>query len=259
MIFPDWGTAPDTAPEEALPLFREWAVDWENGCFALRRGEPYLVSGDEALKIWVTRALRPESQRFRYTAWSADYGNELTLLLGGCVDQGILESQVRQYVRTRCWRVPTSGRWTGSPSRRRGAGWRPGSPCTPSMRSLPRKRRFRSDDQGRNAAAADSRLHRPRQRRRGHLCRRRAPCLRRWNGAALEHGDRRTGTAGLCVLRCGGVAHRRVRRPGVRPQGGGDGRGTARPDAGGAGRHPRPPATPTTTPRGADRRRTSCG
>lgn len=44
-------------------------------------------------------ALRPESQRFRYTAWSADYGNELTLLLGGCVDQGILESQVRQYVR----------------------------------------------------------------------------------------------------------------------------------------------------------------
>ena len=58
MIFPDWGTVPDTAPEEALPLFREWAVDWENGCFALRRGEPYLVSGDEALKIWVTRALR---------------------------------------------------------------------------------------------------------------------------------------------------------------------------------------------------------
>ena len=62
MIFPDWGTAPDTAPEEALPLFREWAVDWENESFALRRGEPYLVSGDEALKIWVTRALRPESQ-----------------------------------------------------------------------------------------------------------------------------------------------------------------------------------------------------
>ena len=38
MIFPDWGTAPDTAPEETLPLFREWAVDWENRCFALRRG-----------------------------------------------------------------------------------------------------------------------------------------------------------------------------------------------------------------------------
>ena len=39
MIFPDWGMAPDTAPEETLPLFREWAVDWENESFALRRGE----------------------------------------------------------------------------------------------------------------------------------------------------------------------------------------------------------------------------
>ena len=100
MIFPDWGQNPATVSEEtALPLFREWAVDWENQTFALRNGQPYLVSGDEALKIWVTKALRPESERFRYTAWSADYGNELASLLGGCVDQGILESQVRQYVR----------------------------------------------------------------------------------------------------------------------------------------------------------------
>ena len=67
MIFPDWGTAPDTAPEEALPLFREWAVDWENGCFALRRGEPYLVSGDEALKIWAARRWRWARAAFRRT------------------------------------------------------------------------------------------------------------------------------------------------------------------------------------------------
>ena len=100
MIFPDWGSLPETVQAETeLPLFTEWAVDWENGSFSLRNGAPYLVFGDEALKIWVTRALRPESERFRYTAWSADYGNELALLLGGCVDQGILESQVRQYVR----------------------------------------------------------------------------------------------------------------------------------------------------------------
>ena len=100
MIFPDWGETPETvSEEEVLPLFREWAVDWENRSFALRNGQPYLVSGDEALKIWVTKALRPESKRFIYTAWSTDYGNELASLLGGCVDQGILESQVRQYVR----------------------------------------------------------------------------------------------------------------------------------------------------------------
>lgn len=98
MIFPDWGEAPATE-EAALPLFREWAVDWEQNAFARRNGEMYLVSGDEALKIWVTRALHPESRRFYYTAWSHDYGNELETLLGGCVDQGILESQVGRGIR----------------------------------------------------------------------------------------------------------------------------------------------------------------
>lgn len=98
MIFPDWGTLPPEA-EQAAPLLTEWAVDWERGSFAPRGGRFYTVSGLEALKIWVARALRPESRRFLYTAWSWDYGNELEELLGGCVDQGILESRLRQYIR----------------------------------------------------------------------------------------------------------------------------------------------------------------
>ena len=77
----------------------EWAVDWEAGGFALRNGRFYTVTGIEALKIWVYRALHQESERFRYSAWSWDYGNELGTLLGGCVDRGILESRLRQYIR----------------------------------------------------------------------------------------------------------------------------------------------------------------
>ena len=54
MIFPDWGSLPETVQAETeLPLFAEWDVDWENGTFSLRNGAPYLVFGDEALKIWV--------------------------------------------------------------------------------------------------------------------------------------------------------------------------------------------------------------
>jgi len=98
VIFPDWGTLPPEEGED-LPLLVEWAVDWEAGRFALRNGAFYTVSGLEALKIWTARALRPESRRFLYTAWSWDYGNELEELLGGCVDQGILESRLRQYIR----------------------------------------------------------------------------------------------------------------------------------------------------------------
>ena len=99
MIFPDWGESPAQAEGSSLPLYTEWAMDWEAGAFSLQGGRPYTVTGTEALRTWVTCALHPDSQRFCLTAHSHDYGNEFAELLGGVTDQGILESQVRQYVR----------------------------------------------------------------------------------------------------------------------------------------------------------------
>ena len=86
MIFPDWGESPVTTGTAALPLYTEWAVDWDAGGFALRDGLPYTVTGTEALKIWVECALHPQSMRFLYTAHTHDYGNELSGLLGGVPD-----------------------------------------------------------------------------------------------------------------------------------------------------------------------------
>lgn len=98
MIFPDWGTA-DVRSAADLPLYREWAVDWEKGCFALRNGKPYLISGAEALKIWVKCALHGESVRYLYSAHSGDYGNRLEELLGESMDRGILENRLRKEIR----------------------------------------------------------------------------------------------------------------------------------------------------------------
>ena len=99
MLFPDWGESPARSEPAALPLYTEWAVDWETGAFALRNGRPYPVTGTEALKIWVRCALHPESERFRFTAHTHDYGNEFAALLGGVTDQGSLESRLRQTIR----------------------------------------------------------------------------------------------------------------------------------------------------------------
>ena len=98
MIFPDWGeSARTTSAGAELPLYTEWAVDWDAGALALRDGEPYTVSGTEALKTWVRLALTPDNARFLYSAHSHDYGNELLEVLGET--GGILESRVRQYIR----------------------------------------------------------------------------------------------------------------------------------------------------------------
>jgi len=100
MIFPDWGVTAQTTPsQQPLPLYQEWAVDWEQGCFALRNGSPYLLSGNPALQIWVRCALHPGSVRFVHSAHSAEYGNRLTAILGSYTDRGILESQLRREIR----------------------------------------------------------------------------------------------------------------------------------------------------------------
>lgn len=117
MIFPDWGTAPETN-ESPLPLFREWAVDWESGALALRGGEPYTLEGTEAVKLWVRLGARTQgAARWRYSAHSGDYGNELASLLGRSGDAGIRESLLkRTHHRGRCSSARTSRAWRASRS-----------------------------------------------------------------------------------------------------------------------------------------------
>lgn len=99
MMFPDWSGGVTEVDREPLPLYTEWAMDWEGGAFALRNGQPYTVTGDEALRIWARCALHPESVRFLYSAHSADYGNQLVELLSERAEQGVLESLVEREVR----------------------------------------------------------------------------------------------------------------------------------------------------------------
>ena len=55
MIFPDWENLLETAQAEVeLPLFAEWAVDWETGGFALRDGKPYTVTTNKNITITQT-------------------------------------------------------------------------------------------------------------------------------------------------------------------------------------------------------------
>ena len=98
MIFPDWGEVGAKSAAE-LPIYTDWAVDWEQGTFALRNGQPYLISGVQALKNWVRCALHGESERYRFSAHSAEYGNCLAELMGEGGDRGILENRLKKEIR----------------------------------------------------------------------------------------------------------------------------------------------------------------
>ena len=81
--------------DNALPLFREYAYDYENNCLRLRNGQTYLVEGNEALRIWIFKALTTE--RFRYTAYDSAYGSEIDTLIGGLNSRVIL-SELKRFI-----------------------------------------------------------------------------------------------------------------------------------------------------------------
>lgn len=60
----------------SLPLFKIWAWDFDKDCFQYDgNGHRILLSGNDALKVWIYKVLRTE--RFVWLAYSRKYGIEL--------------------------------------------------------------------------------------------------------------------------------------------------------------------------------------
>lgn len=79
--YPFTGTVTANTYTSDLPTPKEYAWDFENNCFLYDAdGKHRIVEGDEAIKIWVYKALNTE--RFRYLAYSWQYGIELRPFIG---------------------------------------------------------------------------------------------------------------------------------------------------------------------------------
>lgn len=79
-----------------LPVFKELAFDFETGQLKTRGGQYYYVEKNEALKIWIWKALH--TSRFTYLAYSTDYGNELNSLIGRYLAKPLLYSEIRRMI-----------------------------------------------------------------------------------------------------------------------------------------------------------------
>lgn len=77
-------------------MFREYAYDYENNCLLLRDGNTYLVEGNEALRIWIFKALGTE--RFRYAAYDAAFGSEIDTLPGMALNDDIAQSELKRFI-----------------------------------------------------------------------------------------------------------------------------------------------------------------
>lgn len=74
-------TGESNSMETQLRVFQEFAWDFEKQQFIYDRfGNHVIVDKNEAIKIWIFKALQTE--RFRYLAYSNQYGLELERFIG---------------------------------------------------------------------------------------------------------------------------------------------------------------------------------
>ncbi len=81
----------------SLPLAREVAWDFEGDKPLFQRGEPVVVTGLEAVMVWVWNALKTE--RFRYRHHSRSYGNETERLTGQNFTGDLKRAEAARYFR----------------------------------------------------------------------------------------------------------------------------------------------------------------
>ena len=79
-----------------LPIFKELAFDFETEQLKTRGGQYYYVEKNEALKIWIWKALH--ASRYTYLAYSTDYGNEINTLIGRYLAKKLLYSELKRMI-----------------------------------------------------------------------------------------------------------------------------------------------------------------
>ena len=80
----------------ALPLAKEYAWDYVINDFLLVDGKNVIVTGREAVKVWIWKALK--TAKDRYKAY-ASFGNELESLISAGLSIAALKSELERYLK----------------------------------------------------------------------------------------------------------------------------------------------------------------
>ncbi len=83
---------------ETLPIFYELARDLTTLELLVKNGKFYYVSKNEALKIWILKALNKQTSRYTYRGYSNNYGNEIIKLFGRGLKNSLLKSELKRYI-----------------------------------------------------------------------------------------------------------------------------------------------------------------
>ena len=99
-IFPEFVVNLDTSVQGTTvttsTIPREYAWDFINNDFKLKDGKFIIVTGKEALKVWIWKALH--TLKMTYSIYSDNYGSNLDSIIGQGYSEALIDSEAKRLV-----------------------------------------------------------------------------------------------------------------------------------------------------------------
>ena len=80
----------------SFPLYKECAWDFEKDEAIFIDGSPKIVYGNEAIKVWIYKAIK--TNRYQYEIYTWNYGCEIESLIGKGFQIGFIKSETKRYI-----------------------------------------------------------------------------------------------------------------------------------------------------------------
>ncbi|ARB07062.1 XkdS-like protein [Clostridioides phage phiSemix9P1] len=97
-IFPFMGVPEDyTSPSnEELPIFKEFAWNFEKDEKIIENGDFKVVERNEAIKVWIYKTIKTD--KYVHLIYTWDYGTDIKNLIGQKYTKGLTESEAKRYI-----------------------------------------------------------------------------------------------------------------------------------------------------------------
>ena len=96
-LFPFISNADEIKVDNTFPLYKEVAWNFKNNIPILENGDFKIVEGNEAIKVWVYKAIL--TPRYNYSIYTWDYGSELLDLVGKAYTPSLTKEEAKRLIK----------------------------------------------------------------------------------------------------------------------------------------------------------------
>ena len=96
-LFPFISNTDEVKIDNSFPLYKEVAWDFKNDTPIIQNGDFKIVEGNNAIKVWVYKALL--TPRYNHSIYSWDYGSELMDLVGKAYTPSLTKEEAKRYIK----------------------------------------------------------------------------------------------------------------------------------------------------------------